>query len=115
MADNLKQAIDMDFLRTIVDNDKEFEKELFDIFVENAKRNIQKMEDANKSGDNNSWYMASHAFRGASASIGAFDLSKLLEYAQKHPEEGSEQKLAVLKKVNEEFNLVVAFINQRLS
>ena len=80
---NKNQAIDIEFLRSIIENDFEFEKELFAIFSENATRNVTKMEDAIKSGDSNSWYMSSHAFKGASASIGAFQLSNILEYAQK--------------------------------
>jgi len=111
---NRKKAIDTEFLRSIIENDIEFEKELFAIFSENAHRNITKMEDAIKSGDNNSWYMASHAFKGASASIGAFDLSKVLEHAQKNPEENAEDKNEVLKKVREEFALVLDFINEEL-
>ena len=109
-----KRAIDTEFLRSIIDNDIEFEKELFKIFSENAHRNINKMEEAVRDGDNNSWYMASHAFKGASASIGAFDLSKVLEYAQKHPEDNSEQKIETLKKIKEEFLLVLDFINEEL-
>jgi HPt (histidine-containing phosphotransfer) domain-containing protein len=104
------QAIDTEFLRNIIENDKEFEKELFDIFVENANRNLAKMEAAMKSADNNSWYMASHAFKGAAASIGAFELSKILEYAQKHPEDSAFLKEETIKKVRDEFNLVLEFI-----
>ncbi len=109
-----KRAIDVEFLRSIIDNDAEFEKELFKIFSENAHRNISKMEEAIKENDNNSWYMASHAFKGASASIGAFDLSKVLEHAQKHPEDNAEQKSLVLKNVKEELRLVLDFINEEL-
>ena len=109
-----KKAIDVEFLRSIIENDFEFEKELFAIFVENAHRNIEKMEDAIKDSNDNSWYMASHAFKGASASIGAFELSKILEYAQKHPEENYEQKTELLKKIKTELQLVVEFINDEL-
>ena len=108
------KAIDTEFLRSIIDNDTEFEKELFAIFVENANRNITKMDDAKKDGDGNSWYMASHAFKGASASIGAFELSKILEYAQKHPDDNTAEKEAVLQSVREEFDAVLEFINQEL-
>lgn len=111
---NHKKAIDVEFLRSIIDNDAEFERELFKIFSENAHRNIIKMEDAIKENDNNSWYMAAHAFKGASASIGAFDLSKVLEYAQKHPEDNSDQKGEIINKVKEEFRLVLDFINEEL-
>jgi HPt (histidine-containing phosphotransfer) domain-containing protein len=110
-----KRAIDTEFLRSIIENDIEFEKELFTIFSENAARNIGKMEEAIRSGDSNSWYMAAHAFKGASASIGAFDLSKILEYAQKHPEENLGQKNELLDKIREEFQLVLEFINEELS
>ena len=63
----------------------------------------------------NSWYMASHAFKGAAASIGAFDLSKILEYAQKHPEENYEQKTELLKKIKDELALVIKFINEEMT
>ena len=110
-----KKAIDVEFLRSIIENDFEFERELFSIFLENANRNIEKMEDSVKNSDDNAWYMAAHAFKGASASVGAFDLSKILEYAQKHPEENFEQKTTLLKKIKEEFSQVVEFINEELA
>jgi HPt (histidine-containing phosphotransfer) domain-containing protein len=109
-----KKPIDTEFLRSIIDNDAEFERELFKIFSENAYRNTAKMEDAIKEEDNNSWYMAAHAFKGAAASIGAFELSKALEYAQKNPEDNAENKTETLKKIREEFLLVLDFINEEL-
>lgn len=111
---NTKSAIDVAFLRSVIDDDKEFERELFAIFTENAQRNLVKMDDAIKASDNNAWYMASHAFKGAAASIGAFGLSNTLEYAQKHPEDNPEQKNEILEKVKDEFNRVLEFINSEL-
>jgi HPt (histidine-containing phosphotransfer) domain-containing protein len=111
---NFEKAIDIEFLKNIIDNDIEFEKELFEIFLENARNNISKMEDAARDSDNNLWYMAAHAFKGAAASIGAFDLSKNLEYAQKHPEDNLVQKAEILRKIKEEFDLVRSFINDQL-
>jgi HPt (histidine-containing phosphotransfer) domain-containing protein len=90
MKTQSSKVIDVEFLRSIIDNDREFEKELLTIFLENANRNMVKMEEAVNSGDNNAWYMSSHAFKGASASIGAFRLSQMLEYAQKHPDDNSD-------------------------
>ena len=113
-TETTKKAVDVEFLRSIIENDVEFEKELFAIFTDNAHRNIEKMEDAIKSSNDNSWYMASHAFKGAAASIGAFDLSKILEYAQKHPEENYEQKTELLRKIREELGAVIQFINQEM-
>lgn len=110
-----RKPIDVEFLRSVIENDVEFEKELFTIFADNAKRNAEKMEEAIKSSNDNSWYMASHAFKGAAASVGAFDLSKILEYAQKHPEENYEQKTELLKKIKEELNLVTQFISEEIA
>lgn len=108
------KAVDTEFLRSIIENDTGFEKELFGIFSENAYRNMVKMEEAVKSGDNNSWYMAAHAFKGASASIGAFKLAEALEHAQKNPEENAAKKQEMLTKVKEEFRLVLEFFNEDL-
>ena len=111
---NHKVAVDREFLRGIIDNDKEFEKELFAIFSENAQRNIAKLEEAIQDNNNNSWYMAAHAFKGAAASIGAFDLSKILEYAQKNPEDNADKKNQLLTQVRDEMVLVLDFINKEL-
>ncbi len=109
-----KQPIDLDFLRGIIDNDLEFEKELFAIFVENANQNIAKMQDAVNNSDGNSWYMASHAFKGSSASIGAFNLSKILEYAQNHQKETFDEKIKILDQVKNEFQTVSDFIHKEI-
>ena len=109
-----KNAIDVNFLRSVIEDDREFERELFAIFTENAQRNLTKMEDAVKSSDSNSWYMASHAFKGAAASIGAFELSKALEYAQRHPEDSDDDKVNILERIKVEFDRVLEFINQEL-
>ncbi len=114
MSEN-KKAVDMNFLRSVTEDDKEFERELFGIFTENAQKNLSKMEGAINNSDSNSWYMASHAFKGAAASVGAFDLSRSLEYAQTHPEDSSEDKNDILNKVKKEFNKVLEFINSELN
>lgn len=108
------KAIDLEFLKSVIGDDIEFEKELFAIFTENANSHVLKMEDAIKSSNGNSWYMASHAFKGASASIGAMGLANLLEYAQKHPEDAAEIKTELLNHIKEELRLVVEVINQEL-
>ena len=114
MTENKKKAIDVAFLRSVIEDDRDFERELFAIFTENAQRNLVKMDEAIKNVDSNSWYMAAHAFKGAAASIGAFELSKALEYAQRHPEDNNEEKQKVLTRIKEEFNRVLEFINEEL-
>lgn len=104
--DSLRPSLDLDFFREIVGDDKEFENELFEIFLDNSKKNIAAMESAINSGDDNAWYMASHAFKGSCASIGAFDLSKVLQEAQSANESDAETKSSILKRVKSGFKEV---------
>jgi HPt (histidine-containing phosphotransfer) domain-containing protein len=107
-----KKAVDIDFLKSITGDDVSFEKELFILFLDSAKNNILKMEKALAEADNNGWYMASHALKGASASIGAFKLSAALEYAQTHPKDDDKDKVRVLTNIKDELAKVSYFINE---
>jgi HPt (histidine-containing phosphotransfer) domain-containing protein len=109
-----KQPIDIDFLKNIIGDDKNFEKELFEIFIDNVKYNISRLQTAFEQSDCNSWYMASHALKGSSASIGAFELAKILELAQKNSDNDSDSKAKILDNIKQEFQIVENFIIQRL-
>ena len=109
---NISQVLDIEYLKSIVEDDKEFEQELFKIFIDNAQRNIAKMEESILNNNISSWYMASHAFKGASSSIGAFELAKILEDAQKNIEESIENKKILINKIKEELEDVIYFLNK---
>ena len=115
MNKTIEQVIDTKYLKSIIDDDKEFEKELFLIFFENSQKNITKLEEAIASQDKNSWYMAAHAFKGASASIGAFELAKVLEHAQKSIDADEDLNKELIKKIKEEFDSVKYFIEKGIS
>ena len=125
MTNYLEEPVDFNYLKEIIADDHQFEKELFDIFLENAEVNIQKMAQAIDDSysekkeisepSNNKWYMASHAFKGAAGSIGAFKLSRILEKAQQCAEEDGDGKKSILQKVQDEFELVSSVIKQRES
>ena len=76
--------------------------------------NISKLDKALKDEDNNSWYMASHALKGSSASIGAFPLSRILEVSQKSSDFDSDKKIEIFLQVKEEFRKVEDYILKRL-
>jgi HPt (histidine-containing phosphotransfer) domain-containing protein len=114
MTKSVKKAIDIEFLKSITGDDAAFEKELFILFLDSSKTNILKMEKALAESSSNDWYMASHALKGASASIGAFDLSKILEYAQTHPKDEDKDKVKVLTDIKKELSRVELFINEEL-
>ncbi|MES2678142.1 MAG: Hpt domain-containing protein [Pseudomonadota bacterium] len=108
-------AIDMDFLKDVTGGDRVFEKELFALFLDSAQNNISKMEKALTENNNDGWYMAAHSLKGASASIGAFPMSKALEYAQTHPKDDFKNKTNVLVDIRAELAKVAEFINQEIS
>ena len=111
---NNKIAIDLKYLRNVIEDDRELEKELFIMFIENGKKNIQKMDKSISENNSNDWYMASHAFKGASSSIGAFDLSRALEIAQHSYLDDQQRKNEILTKIKKEFDYVITFINLEL-
>jgi len=111
---NNKIAIDLKYLRNVIEDDRELEKELFIMFIENGKKNIQKMDKSISENNSNDWYMASHAFKGASSSIGAFDLSRALEIAQHSYLDDQQRKNEILATIKKEFDYVITFINLEL-
>ena len=115
MSKNSDNPVDVEFLNNIVDGDKEFEHELYEIFIENSAQYLDKMQESLKSGDCNAWYMSSHAFKGASASIGFFPLSRVLETAQKSFESDAATKEGILAEAKQEHNKVMQYIKGQLS
>jgi HPt (histidine-containing phosphotransfer) domain-containing protein len=110
----ITEVLDLEYLNSIIEDDKEFEKELFKIFIENSLKNIIKLEEAIANNDVNSWYMASHGFKGASSSIGAFELARNLDLAQKNLEETPERKKQMIIKIKEELDHVLHFLKLRI-
>lgn len=108
-----RKVVDQDFLSEMSGGDVAIEKDFFSTFAESCKENLAQMERAMKNSDENAWFIASHSLKGASASIGAFDLSKIFDYAQTHKEEGLIQKQEVLKKIRDELELVSEFFKQK--
>ena len=95
--------IDTDFLNSIIDNDIEFRDELFLIFKESSSNNLQKMIKSLEDNDFSAWYSASHAFKGASSSIGAFDLANTLDEAQRAIDKTQQEKLSILTVVQQKY------------
>jgi HPt (histidine-containing phosphotransfer) domain-containing protein len=108
-------AIDMEFLREATGGDRDFEHELFILFLDSTKTSINKFEQACKEKNEDEWYSMAHSIKGASSSIGAFYLSKISEYAQLHPKEEYEKKTKVLADLKVEFQRVADFINMEMA
>jgi len=105
--------IDLKHLSNIVDGDIEFEKELFKVFIDNGKLNIEKMEISIQENTDESWYACSHAFKGASAAVGAFQLAKILEECQQLTISSKQDKITILKQTKVEFNHILNLVSSK--
>jgi HPt (histidine-containing phosphotransfer) domain-containing protein len=105
--------IDLKHLSNIIDGDIEFEKELFKVFIDNGKLNIEKMEISIQENSDESWYACSHAFKGASAAIGGFQLAKILEECQQLTNSSKQDKITILKQAKIEFNHILNLLSSK--
>ena len=112
VSKNLKDPVDLEFLRSITDYDSEFEKDLLKIFIESSNNDIKKMEQSLGNPKSNDWYLSSHSFKGSAASIGAFSLAKSLEYAQFHKDDPDGEKIKTLNEIKEKLEIVVVFLTK---
>lgn len=112
VSKDLKDPVDLEFLRNITDYDAEFEKDLLKIFIESSNNDINKMEGSLGDPRSNDWYLSSHSFKGSAASIGAFSLAKSLEYAQFHKDDADEEKMRMVKEIKDKLDVVIKFLTQ---
>lgn len=113
-AQTKEEIVDLGFLQKVTNQDTEFEKELYEIFVDSSQNNIDKMTKAIEDEDDENWYMASHSFKGAASSVGAFDLSKTLEEAQVHQSKNYDEKREILENIKHKLSLVLDFLANNL-
>ena len=99
----LPEAIDLAFLKEITTNDADFENEIFALFLDSANETFKQLEESLSTGNQDLWLSSVHSFKGACASIGAFYLADIAEYAQNHPQESKEKKEKIFSNINQEF------------
>jgi HPt (histidine-containing phosphotransfer) domain-containing protein len=108
----LPEAIDLEFLKEITTNDIEFENEIFSLFLESSNETFKQLEKSLNSDNQELWLSAIHSFKGTCASIGAFYLADIAEYAQSHPQDNKDKKTKIFNNIREEFKRVKNAIMQ---
>ena len=114
VSQDLKDPVDLDFLRNITDCDVEFEQDLLKTFIESSRNHVRKMEKSIGDLHSNDWYLSSHSFKGSSAVIGAFSLAKMLEEVQSQKDATDEDKIKILKNIKEALYNVLIFLSRSL-
>ena len=104
--------IDLEHLGMLTDGNPDEERELFELFIEQAALNIDELKAAIK--DHEEWRKAAHKFKGSAASIGAFPLSSTCKEAETNHEVAPEEKEVQLVTIEKDFALVKEYIEQRI-
>ncbi len=104
-------AVDLTQFRLITDGNREEEKELVAIFIEQSNKNIAVLKQQLVHGANKAWADAAHMFKGAAAGLGATRLRHLCDEAQHHKGTAGE-KIVLLEKIIIEYEHVIEYLQQ---
>jgi hypothetical protein len=113
IARDATAAVDMEHLAMYTDGDKEQEKELFGIFLEQADICIKVLDDNVIGGSCEQWRKSSHKLKGAAATLGAHKLAELCKDAESSYLETSERKLELKAYIESELKKVREFLNKQ--
>jgi HPt (histidine-containing phosphotransfer) domain-containing protein len=99
---DIQDAIDMAFCKALTTDDLDFQQVVFNLFLDSSRENIRGLIEAFEKDDNEKWHFIVHNFKGTASSLGAFSLSKKLEYAEHSQKEDKKAKADILQKIKEE-------------
>lgn len=112
MPDN--HPIDMEHLNEVTDNDRDFQKQLFELFMETAEKCLQSL--AHAANDNTKeWRERAHELKGSSANMGANALASLCKLAMEAETATHEQKHNLLTSIQAEYALVKDFFHKHIA
>ena len=104
--------VDMAHLNLFTDGDPDEERELLDLFFEQADLSISELETALTSDDDEAWKKAAHRLKGAAANLGANTLSTSCAEAEKQYEENQISKEGMLASIKIKLNEVQLFFTK---
>ena len=110
-----EEPVDLSTLLDSVGDDEEVIAQLVDIFLENSRQRVTMLQKAIDSGDTAEIGSQTHAFKGASGSIGAMPLFELCRELEMLLKDGKMMELArCYQMVSAEFERVEEFFKNRL-
>ena len=110
---NVPCPVDMDHFEIFTDGDPEEERELLDLFFEQADLSIQELEDSCANDNHENWKKSSHKIKGASANLGANFLSDFCKKAEEGYQKEKSEKEVMLQNIKKELSDVKAFFYSR--
>lgn len=104
-----KTPVDMEHLEMFTDGDPDEEKELLDLFFEQADLSIKELETSYNDDQNEDWKKSAHRMKGAAANLGAEDLAASCAQAEEHYEQDQPSKHAMLTDIKTKLDDVRSF------
>ncbi len=109
----VQRPVELDRLQDICCGDKEFERELIEVFLSDTRERIRKMEAALHEKNLEIFYVQAHSIKGASANAGAETMTSLAMALEKSMPDGNGNDPELLRMMNElkqEYEKVRAFL-----
>ncbi len=103
-------VVDLAHLANFTDGDPDEEKELFDLFFEQADISIGELEQACAENNSSEWKKTAHRIKGSSANLGANILATICKKAEMEFEASKSDKEAMLAEIKEKLNDVRKFL-----
>lgn len=107
--------IDMEHFSMFTDGDKDEEKALFEMFFDQAYKSLDTLKNNCKDGENEEWRGAAHKLKGASANLGANQLSSVCAQAEKAFDKEEKDKQALFESIQTELEKVKKFTDERIT
>jgi len=112
-AEVRKAPVDMSYIQACIGDDKEREKELCGMYLEQAEECLENLKKAYEDKDSENWRKLMHLLKGASLNIGADELSAICKEGELGFEESDTVKEKILAEVNKYFLEVKDFFAAR--
>jgi len=109
------QPVHLDHLRKFTDGDPKEDKELCESFLDQAEEMLKSLDQSCSDNQGTKWRQAAHKFKGSSANLGAFDLSKLCEEAESAFAASEEEKKVHVENIRQELGAVREFLSDILA
>jgi two-component system sensor histidine kinase/response regulator len=110
--ENTEPPVNMEHLNMFTDGDPDEEKELLDLFFEQAEISLSELETSCENANNEEWEKAAHRLKGASANLGANPLAKACEDAETHHDKDQSTKETILSSIKKQLSDVRAFFTK---
>lgn len=105
--------VDMEHLSLFTDNDKQEEKELVTLFLDQAMISLKALSDNTHDSAQDSWKAAAHRLKGSAANLGANKLAELCLQAEYKYDMDQQKKIALYESISYEVNRVQIFMHTR--